>query len=205
MKTLRLNLLFAVLLSASLLAGCVSLDNYDEWRTDAYETDGKEQERFEELASEYEHSVLFDSVTDKTVMRGVTGTGTVEDSVYRFAHDGTSEYAHFDVRLEYLQSQAGGSLQRVAFLGKARNHGNGFVEVYPGGNIDDSGANNPTSSEGNAGLASGRWALVEFIADGDETIVKGHAYERVMKRPLESLSIFCFHGSSIEIDYILFE
>jgi len=205
MKTLRLTLLFAVLVSASLLAGCVSLDNYDEWKTDSYEADGKEQERFEELASEYEHSVLFDSVSDETVMRGVTGTGTVDDGVYRFAHGGTSEYAHFDINLEYLQSQAGGSLQRLAFLAKARNHGDGFVEVYPGGNIDDSGANNPTSSEGNAGVANGRWTLVEFIADGGETIVKGEAYQRVMKRPLQSLSIFCFLGSSIEIDYILFE
>jgi hypothetical protein len=205
MKTLRLTLFFAVLVSASLLAGCVSLDNYDEWKTDTYEADGKEQERFEELASEYEHSVLFDSVSDETVMRGVTGTGTVDDGVYRFAHGGTSEYAHFDINLEYLRSQAGGSLQRLAFLAKARNHGDGFVEVYPGGNIDDSGANNPTSSEGNAGVANGRWTLVEFIADGGETIVKGEAYERVMKRPLESLSIYCFHGSSIEIDYILFK
>ncbi|MDA3951071.1 MAG: hypothetical protein PF508_17820 [Spirochaeta sp.] len=204
MKKRRITLLIAGIVAAGALSGCVSLEEYDQWQLDAYEAEGTELERFEELASQYEHSVLFDSVADETVMRGVTGTGTVQDGVYRFAHDAESEYAHFDIRLEYLQDRTGAGLQRVAFLAKAQNHGNGFVEVYPGGNVKGDGGN-PVSIADQGGLANGAWTLVEFIADGGTTIVKGHGYERVLNQRLERLSIFCFHGSSIEIDYILVE
>jgi hypothetical protein len=189
---------------ASLL-GCVSMEEYDQWRDDAYDAERKELERFEELAAEYENGVHFESISNQTVMRGVTGTGLVKDGVYRFAHETESEYAHFHIELGYLKGRVGGELNRVAFLAKARNHGNGFVEVYPGRDIGGDGGNNPSSVEGNGGLTDGGWTLVEFIADGSSTIVKGSTYERTMYGPLESLSIFCFHGASVEIDYILFE
>lgn len=187
------------------LSGCVSLEEYDQWRDDAYEAEGKELDRFEEIAAEYKYGIHFETVSDEVVMRGVTGTGRVEGGVYRFAHEAESEYAHFDIDIGYLQGQIGGRLNRIAFLVKARNHGNGFVEVYPGENIDGAGEHNPTTSEAGSGLTNGSWALVEFISDGSGTLVRGAAYERTMDRPLESLSIFCFHGASIEIDYILFE
>lgn len=201
----RVHFLVVGVVAAGFLAGCVSLEEYDQWQNNEYEAEGKELERFEALAEDYEHSVLFEAASDEAVMRGVTGKGRVEDGVYRFIHDAESEYAHFDIDLGYLQERARGNLQRIAFLGKVKNNGTGFVEVYPGGNIDGAGENNPSSVEGNGGLANGGWTLVEFIADGDTTIVRGNTYKRTMERPLESLSIFCFHGSSIEIDYILFE
>lgn len=204
MKKVQFTLLLVALIATGLLSGCVSLEEYDEWQMDVYEAEGTELERFEELASQYEGSVLFDSAVDEAVMRGVTGTGVVEDGVYRFAHDAESDYAHFDIRLDYLQGQSGTRLRRIAFLAKARNNGNGFVEVYPGGNIEGDGGN-PVSIADQGGLANGAWTLVEFIVDGETTLVKGKGYERVLNRRLEQLSIFCFHGSSIEIDYILFE
>jgi hypothetical protein len=196
---------FAGVVLSGLLVGCVSFDNYDQWQMHDYEAEGKELERFEELSSEYEHIIAFDSADDARVMRGVTGTGTVEDGAYAFAHDADTEYAHFHVELEALKERNGGGLERVAFLAKAWNRGNGFVEVYPGGNIRGEGGN-PVSVDGGAGLMDSGWTLVEFIAaDDNTTIVKGHNYERVMSRRLESLSIFCFHGASVTVDYILFD
>lgn len=187
------------------LSGCVSLEEYDQWRNDIYKADGKELERFEELAAAYGYGIHFEAVSDEAVIRGVTGTGRVENGVYRFAHEAESEYAHFDIDIGYLQGQTGDNLQRLAFLVNARNHANGFVEVFPGGNIDGGGEHNPTTSEAGSGLTNGDWTLVEFIRDGSGTIVKGSAYERTMDGRLESLSVFCFHGASVEIDYILFE
>jgi len=205
MKPRPLLLLVAVALMPGVLTGCVSLDRYDEWQQDAYEAEKRELEAFEQLAAEYENAILFDSAEDRAAVRGLSGSGVVEDGVYKFAHESDGEYAHFHIELGYLQAQNGGDLERIAFLAKARNSGNGFVEVYPGGNIAGSGRNNPSSVENNNGLANRSWTLVEFIADGDRTLVKGSEYEAVMERPLESLSLFCFHGAAVEIDYILFE
>ncbi len=200
----RLAGILVVALFAS-LAGCVSFENYDQWQTGSYEADGNELDRFEEMSSDYTHIVPFDSAGDAAVIREATGSGTVEDGAYRFAHDADSEYAHFHIELEPLKDRNGGRLERVAFLAKAWNRGSGFVEVYPGGDIRGDGGN-PVSVNGGAGLMDNGWTLVEFIAaDGDTTIVRGHNYERVMSRRLESLSIFCFHGASVVIDYILFD
>ncbi|MFW6293453.1 MAG: hypothetical protein ACOC7V_14165 [Spirochaetota bacterium] len=189
---------------SGLLVGCVSFNNYDPWQMGDYEADGKELERFEELSSEYEHFVAFDSGEDARVMRGVTGTGTVEDGAYAFAHDADTEYAHFHIELGALRAHNGAPLERVAFLARTWNRGSGFVEVYPGGDIRGSGGN-PISVDGAGGLLDGAWTLVEFVADGDTTLVTGHNYRRVMNRRLESLSIFCFHGAAVKIDYILFD
>jgi hypothetical protein len=205
MKPLRLVVFVAAALMLVVLPGCVSLDRYDEWRQDAYEPEKKELEAFEQLAAEYENAILFDSAEDQAAVRGVSGSGVVEAGVYRFAHESDSEYAHFHIELGYLQAQNGEDLERIAFLAKARNRGSGFVEVYPGGDIADSGANNPNSVESDNGLADRSWTLVEFIADGDRTLVKGTGYEAVMERRLESLSLFCFNGAAVELDYILFD
>lgn len=204
MKKVKFTLLIVGIITTGMLSGCVSLEEYDEWQLDAYEAEGTELERFQELASQYEGSVLFDTAADEVVTRGVNGAGVVEDGVYRFAHDAESEYAHFDIRLDYLQGQTGTRLRRIAFLAKARNNGNGFVEVWPGADIHENGGN-PVSIADQGGLANGAWTLVEFIVDGETTLVTGKGYERVLNQRLENLSIFCFNGSSIEIDYILFE
>lgn len=39
-----------------------------------------------------------------------------------------------------VQRQIGDNLQPLAFLAKAQNRGNGFVEVYPGADIEEGGA-----------------------------------------------------------------
>jgi len=106
MKKHQISLLLAGIVVAGALSGCVSPEEYDTWQLDAYKAEGKELERFEKLASEYEYSVLFDAAADETVMRGATGTG--------------------------------------------------FVELYPGGNIEGDGGN-PVSVDGHGGLANDAW------------------------------------------------
>lgn len=191
----------SIFLALALFAGCVSLDRYDEWDSGQYETEKAELERFEEIKSNYTYVIDFDSKDDLKVIREENGSGSISEGIYLFEHNSGTEFHHFNINIEELSKQAGRRISKIAVLLKANNRGNGFVEIWPG---DDLEGGNPNSVN-NSGITAGSWSLLEFFIEGNATKVKGKGFNKTLQKPMEILSPFCFNGSKVEIDYILFE
>lgn len=183
------------------ISSCVSLKNFDEWQTGNYETEKAELERFETMHSEYMHIVDFSSSSDRNVIIEESGSGEVSDGLYNFENNGKRKFVHYLINLEKLKEISSENIKRIAILIKPDNRNNGFVEIWPG---DDLVEGNPNSVN-NQGITSGSWSFLEFIVEGNTTKVKGSNFNKILPKKLTNLSVFCFNGSKVELDYILFD
>lgn len=194
----KLVVLFLIFI---ILSGCVSLDRYDEWDDGSYKTEKAELEHFESIRGQYEYVINFDDEYDRIFIMEENAEGKISDGFYRFANDTDREYVHYLLNLEELRSIAGGNLNRIAILIKSNNRDRGFVEIWPG---DDLNGGNPNSVN-NSGINNGSWSLLEFHVEGNQTGVIGSGFNKTLPKAINNISVFCFNGSKADLDYILFD